>query len=117
MSLPNAHSSNSNNNHTASPVYSNNNSSNKSVIKKSSKNDLMRAAVGLLLKQKNYVVSRMQDECIVKKLKQIFFVYREAKSFDVRIFSCSRTKVNSLSTKCWTQTCMAGTASRTQMSR
>lgn len=59
MSLPNASSSNSNNNHTASPVYSN-----KSVIKKSSKNDLMRAAVGLLLKQKNYVVSRMQAEFV-----------------------------------------------------
>lgn len=58
MSLPNANSSNSNNNHTASPLYNtNNNNSNKSVIKKSSKNDLMRAAVGLLLKQKNYVVS------------------------------------------------------------
>lgn len=50
MSLPNAN----NNNHASSPIYSN---SNKSVIKKSSKNDLMRAAVGLLLKQKNYVGS------------------------------------------------------------
>ncbi|XP_034112513.1 transcription initiation factor TFIID subunit 5 [Drosophila albomicans] len=56
MSLPNA---NINNNHASSPVYSNNstNNSNKSVIKKTSKNDLMRAAVGLLLKQKNYVGS------------------------------------------------------------
>ncbi|ALC46016.1 wda [Drosophila busckii] len=48
MSLPNAN----NNNHASSPIYNN---SNKSVIKKSSKTDLMRAAVGLLLKQKNYV--------------------------------------------------------------
>ncbi|KAH8388328.1 hypothetical protein KR093_003913 [Drosophila rubida] len=56
MSLPNA---NNNNNHASSPVYSNNSNSNsnKSVIKKTSKNDLMRAAVGLLLKQKNYVGS------------------------------------------------------------
>ncbi|KAL7727543.1 hypothetical protein ACLKA6_000101 [Drosophila palustris] len=52
MSLPNAN----NNNHASSPIYSNNSSS-KSVIKKSSKSDLMRAAVGLLLKQKNYVGS------------------------------------------------------------
>ncbi|EDV93005.1 transcription initiation factor TFIID subunit 5 [Drosophila grimshawi] len=46
MNLPNAN----NNNHASSPIYSN-----KSIIKKSSKGDLMRAAVGLLLKQKNYV--------------------------------------------------------------
>ncbi|XP_030573412.1 transcription initiation factor TFIID subunit 5 [Drosophila novamexicana] len=45
MSLPSA-----TNNHASSPIFSN-----KSVIKKSSKSDLMRAAVGLLLKQKNYV--------------------------------------------------------------
>ncbi|KAH8311940.1 hypothetical protein KR044_008704 [Drosophila immigrans] len=51
MSLPNAN--NNNNNHAASPVYSNKSS----VIKKTTKNDLMRAAVGLLLKQKNYVGS------------------------------------------------------------
>ncbi|EDW14631.1 transcription initiation factor TFIID subunit 5 [Drosophila mojavensis] len=46
MSLPNAN----NNNHASSPIFSN-----KSVIKKTSKSDLMRTAVGLLLKQKNYV--------------------------------------------------------------
>ncbi|XP_034488002.1 TAF5-like RNA polymerase II p300/CBP-associated factor-associated factor 65 kDa subunit 5L [Drosophila innubila] len=51
MSLPNAN----NNNHASSLINSNNN--NKSVIRKSSKSDLMRAAVGLLLKQKNYVGS------------------------------------------------------------
>ncbi|KAH8409872.1 hypothetical protein KR222_011799 [Zaprionus bogoriensis] len=63
MSLPNASSSNSNNSHAASPIYNsnsnnnNNNNSNKSATKKSSKSDLMRAAVGLMLKQKNYVGS------------------------------------------------------------
>ncbi|KAH8236542.1 hypothetical protein KR026_004709 [Drosophila bipectinata] len=60
MSLPSASSSSSHAHAlAASPVYSNNTSSKSSAgnktSKTSSKNDLLRCAVGLLLKQKNYV--------------------------------------------------------------
>lgn len=62
MSLPSASSSSHAHAHAASPVYSNSNSNNNNKSsggnkKPSSKNDLLRCAVGLLLKQKNYVVS------------------------------------------------------------
>ncbi|XP_017017468.1 TAF5-like RNA polymerase II p300/CBP-associated factor-associated factor 65 kDa subunit 5L [Drosophila kikkawai] len=60
MSLPSASSSSHAHAHAASPVYSNSNSNNNNKSsagnkKTSSKNDLLRCAVGLLLKQKNYV--------------------------------------------------------------
>ncbi|KAH8382677.1 hypothetical protein KR009_004813 [Drosophila setifemur] len=69
MSLPSASNSSSSHAHAhaASPVYSNSNINNSNSISKSSastkssknssKNDLLRCAVGFLLKQKNYVVS------------------------------------------------------------
>ncbi|XP_017143001.1 TAF5-like RNA polymerase II p300/CBP-associated factor-associated factor 65 kDa subunit 5L [Drosophila miranda] len=60
MSLPSANSNNNNNNnnnhtHASSPIYTGAAGIKTTVTKKSSKNDLLRCAVGLLLKQKNYV--------------------------------------------------------------
>ncbi|XP_052836172.1 TAF5-like RNA polymerase II p300/CBP-associated factor-associated factor 65 kDa subunit 5L [Drosophila gunungcola] len=75
MSLPSAHA------HAASPVYSNSNSNtnNKSSAgkqKTSSKNDLLRCAVGLLLKQKNYVSNEKfrRSDFLLLQNKQQFAV-------------------------------------------
>jgi len=70
MSLPSA----SSHAHVASPVYSNStsNNNNKSSAgnkKSSSKNDLLRCAVGLLLKQKNYVVSKGSPDILLLRVK------------------------------------------------
>ncbi|EDW43310.1 transcription initiation factor TFIID subunit 5 [Drosophila sechellia] len=74
MSLPSA----SNHAHAASPVYSNsnNNKSSASSKKTSSKNDLLRCAVGLLLKQKNYVSNERfrRSDFLLLQNKQQFAV-------------------------------------------
>ncbi|XP_017072552.2 transcription initiation factor TFIID subunit 5 [Drosophila eugracilis] len=77
MSLPSA----SSHGHAASPVYSNSNSNsnNKSSTgnkKTSSKNDLLRCAVGLLLKQKNYVSNERfrRSDFLLLQNKQQFAV-------------------------------------------
>ncbi|EDV54032.1 TAF5-like RNA polymerase II p300/CBP-associated factor-associated factor 65 kDa subunit 5L [Drosophila erecta] len=80
MSLPSA----SSHAHAASPVYSNststsnsnNNKSSASGKKTSSKNDLLRCAVGLVLKQKNYVSNERfrRSELLLLQNKQQFAV-------------------------------------------
>lgn len=64
----------------------------------------MRAAVGMLLKQKNYVVSGeyVYIHIQIYILKQPFgaIVNRAVKSFVDRIFCCCKTKVNLQSIKC-----------------
>ncbi|XP_016989174.1 TAF5-like RNA polymerase II p300/CBP-associated factor-associated factor 65 kDa subunit 5L isoform X2 [Drosophila rhopaloa] len=75
MSLPSSHA------HAASPVYSNSNSNNNSKSsagnkKTSSKNDLLRCAVGLVLKQKNYVSNERfrRSDFLLLQNKQQFAV-------------------------------------------
>ncbi|XP_030370325.1 transcription initiation factor TFIID subunit 5 [Scaptodrosophila lebanonensis] len=80
MSLPNL----SNNNHASSPIYSATTSTtgNKSVPRKSSKNDVLRAAVGLLLKQKNYVGNEKfrKSDLILLQNKNQFAVHKMLES-------------------------------------